>query len=140
MKALTLWQPWSWAIAHAGKRIENRTWKPPRWIIGQRIAIHAGKTLDLDACELLEYEDGVQLPEMYFHDPQKAFVQMAVESTAIVKGWTAGIGDDHPQHRWFCGPIGWVFEDVVLAPPLISCRGRQGLWDLPAHIERQLML
>jgi hypothetical protein len=26
MKALSLRQPWAWAIVHAGKRIENRTW------------------------------------------------------------------------------------------------------------------
>ena len=25
MRALTLRQPWSWAVAHAGKRVENRT-------------------------------------------------------------------------------------------------------------------
>jgi hypothetical protein len=49
MKALTLWQPWSWAIAHAGKRIENRTWRPLGCVINQQIAIHAGKQLDLDA-------------------------------------------------------------------------------------------
>ena len=46
MKALTVIQPWAWAIAHAGKRVENRTWGPPRDVIGQRIAIHAGRRLD----------------------------------------------------------------------------------------------
>jgi len=42
MRALTLRQPWAWAIVHGQKRIENRPWKPWRDIIGQRIAIHAG--------------------------------------------------------------------------------------------------
>lgn len=33
MRALSLWQPWAWAVLHAGKKIENRTaWKhAPRW-------------------------------------------------------------------------------------------------------------
>jgi len=26
MKAISLWQPWAWAILHAGKDVENRTW------------------------------------------------------------------------------------------------------------------
>ena len=27
MKAITVMQPWAWAIFHAGKSIENRTWR-----------------------------------------------------------------------------------------------------------------
>lgn len=26
MKAISLWQPWAWAILHAGKDVENRRW------------------------------------------------------------------------------------------------------------------
>lgn len=43
MHALTIIQPWAWAVAHAGKDVENRTWAPPAALIGQDIAIHAGK-------------------------------------------------------------------------------------------------
>lgn len=42
MKALTIWQPWASLIAIGAKPYEFRGWKPPRAIIGQRIAIHAG--------------------------------------------------------------------------------------------------
>lgn len=41
--ALTEQQPWGWAIAHAGKRVENRTWAPPRAVIGKTIAVHGGR-------------------------------------------------------------------------------------------------
>lgn len=139
MKAITLWQPWSWAIAYAGKRIENRGWKPPAAIIGQRIAIHAGKTLDLNACEGLGCEDDIQLPEMYFHDPKKAFVHGAIESTALLKGWTEGLCSSHPQSLWLTGPIGWVLDDVVVLPRPILCRGAQGLWNLPRETERLVL-
>lgn len=44
MKALTLTCPWGPAIAHWDKRVENRTWSPPESLIGQRLAIHAGKS------------------------------------------------------------------------------------------------
>lgn len=42
MKALTLWPEWAWAVCFLDKRVENRTWKPPASLIGQRIGIHAG--------------------------------------------------------------------------------------------------
>ncbi len=42
MKALTVWQPWASLIAIKAKPYEFRGWKPPRSIIGRRIAIHAG--------------------------------------------------------------------------------------------------
>ena len=45
MKAITLHQPWASLIAHGVKTIETRSWAPPRRLIGQRIAIHAGKTM-----------------------------------------------------------------------------------------------
>ncbi|WP_374650275.1 hypothetical protein, partial [Rhizorhabdus sp.] len=41
MKALTIWQPWASLIIVGAKPFEFRGWKPPRWIIGQRIVIHA---------------------------------------------------------------------------------------------------
>ena len=39
MRALTVKQPWAWAIIHAGKNVENRTWHMD---YRGRIAIHAG--------------------------------------------------------------------------------------------------
>ena len=43
MKALTLHQPWASLIAEGPKTVETRSWSAPAWVIGQRIAIHAGK-------------------------------------------------------------------------------------------------
>lgn len=43
MKALTVQQPWASLIAHGFKPVEFRKGEPPTWLIGQRIAIHAGK-------------------------------------------------------------------------------------------------
>lgn len=39
--AITLQQPWAWAIFHAGKDVENRSWKPRH---RGRLWIHAGMT------------------------------------------------------------------------------------------------
>lgn len=43
MKAITLHPEWAFAVAHLGKRIENRTWKPPESLWLEPFAIHAGK-------------------------------------------------------------------------------------------------
>ena len=41
MKALTLWQPWATLIAEGHKRLETRSWRPPKGFVGERMAIHA---------------------------------------------------------------------------------------------------
>ena len=45
MRAITLHQPWASLIAHGVKGIETRSWPPPRSLVDQRIAIHAGKRI-----------------------------------------------------------------------------------------------
>lgn len=47
MLAISVRQPWAWAICHAGKRCENRDWKEAkvtraRNLVGSEILIHAG--------------------------------------------------------------------------------------------------
>jgi ASCH domain len=51
MKALSIRQPWAWAILRAGKRIENREWRAPPSYRGP-LLIHASK-----GCTRDEYED-----------------------------------------------------------------------------------
>lgn len=43
MYVISLWQPYAQLIADEVKRAETRHWAPPDWLIGDRIAIHAGK-------------------------------------------------------------------------------------------------
>lgn len=61
MKAISVRQPWAWAICHAGKRVENREWDPrsgnasaARYLIGQTILIHAAK-----GCTQDEHDDAI---------------------------------------------------------------------------------
>lgn len=42
MRALSVRQPWAWAIIHAGKNIENRNWQTK---YRGPLLIHAGRTL-----------------------------------------------------------------------------------------------
>jgi len=43
MKAITIWPEWAHCIAHRGQNVVNRGRTAPAELIGQRIAIHAGR-------------------------------------------------------------------------------------------------
>ena len=43
MYCLSIQQPWLDRILFEGKDVENRTWALPRWVVGQRVLLHAGK-------------------------------------------------------------------------------------------------
>ena len=51
MKALTLYQPWAWAVAWAGKPVENRQHAFPTFVMGRDVAIHGGLTMEVEALE-----------------------------------------------------------------------------------------
>lgn len=175
MRALTIWQPWASLIVGAPpsydaeptptqKPIENRDWIPPCELIGQRVAIHAGKRHDEEA-----YEDifrlgsfgPVRAPYRRPCDfPLGAVVGVATldrvigplppcliyerrfdpdrVSPAKLASWRI----DADGRRWFVGRFGWVFRDARYLVPTVPCKGAQGVWTLPddvaARVEEQL--
>lgn len=142
MKALTVHAPWGWAIAHAQKDTENRTWHPPRSLIGQRIAIHQGLKFDgagLCWIENLLYEMGN--PNLPVAPPVGQYALGAIVATAVVAGsfelenpWD---GASHERSQWACGPVCWQLEHVVALPEPIPHKGAQGLWQVTtAALER----
>jgi len=120
--AITLWQPWAWAIAYAGKRVENREWHPWPRLIGQLIAIHAGMRWDSEAYEdLLEY---FKAP----CPPKKESVFGAIVAVARLDRSEKKDGIFiKPEDPWFCGPIGWRLSKVRRFEP-VHCKGTQGFW------------
>lgn len=133
--ALTLIQPWAYAVERLGKRIENRGWAPPRWVVGKRIYIHAGAKLDKDSCESIA-ETGRRLPEK--------LAQKSIGCSVVVVGWVAPDGrrngslTEHDARlaladEWYVpGQIAWVLRDVWLVEPRIPAKGQLGLWELRA--------
>lgn len=60
--ALSVRQPWAWAIIYAGKDIENRSWQAVNRGLKQRgrVAIHAAKGMNairIRRCERVHAED-----------------------------------------------------------------------------------
>lgn len=116
MRALSIKQPWANLIIEGTKQIENRTWRPPQSVIGQRIAIHASKSLDKNA------------PAWAFEHlrDKDSLVRGAIIGTARLDGFVTESTDD-----WFSGPIGWTLSDVFPVPEPIPINGRLGLWEVP---------
>src|SRR5580692_1824968 len=49
MHAISIRQPWAWAIIHAGKDVENRKRSSQfKAAVGQRVLIHASKAMSAD--------------------------------------------------------------------------------------------
>ena len=144
MRALTLKHPWAFCVARWGKRIENRTWYPPKALIGQRIAIHGGKVptsrFDLQGIRLL-VDDLVKthgLPDYEVNGDLT--LQDIVDHAGIVAVATLSGTVTEAANPWKDpGSIGWVLSDVIVLPEPIPCKGAQGLWAVPADIERQII-
>ena len=117
MKALSIRQPWAWAILHAGKDVENRTWGT---CYRGLLLLHASKTVDLDSVRYL-IECGYDLP-----DPLV---------TGALVGTVRLIGCFPSQSGWAeDGQYHWQLADPrpFLAP--IPWRGALRLFDVPDEV------
>ncbi len=143
MIALTVRQPWGWAIFH-GKNVDNRSgWKYKH--TGE-LAIHAGlRFADQDAWAEVHRLSPDELD--YFGKPG--------EPTECAFGAVIGVVDLDEPHWWedcrqddgsLCSP--WAWRDrwhLPLRRPRrlqrpIECPGRQGPWVLPRSVEIDVRL
>lgn len=122
MKALSITAWWAWAIVHAGKDIENRTWGTS---YRGPLLIHASKKVLLedwdDVRDIIEYAPSV-------HHPAVAIPQVPPAGGIVGRCVLADCIRDHDS-PWFFGPYGFVLRDVepVEFTPL---RGHLGLFDV----------
>lgn len=117
--ALSVRQPWPWAILYAGKDIENRSWQAVNHGLNQRgrIALHAAKGMTRE-----EYEDaadfmaglGIIVPPP--HELPRGCIIGSVEVIDVVT---------KSESRWFFGPRGLVLRDPIPCEP-IPCSGALG--------------
>jgi len=122
MKAITVKQPWAWAIAHGDKDIENRGNNLRCVPLGRIIAIHAGKGKDA--------EGFVSLCKTMAETGNLESVP-AVEFTTGVIG-LARFGGNVVEHDspYFTGPIGWVLDERNPLTKPLPINGKQGPWEL----------
>ena len=122
MKALSIHQPWAWAILHAGKTVENRGW-PTRYR-GQ-LLIHASKTrssYDREAKVDWPNVSGVALPQW-----EELVVGPLVGVVELVDCLHVSGVDPSP---WVEGPECWVLTNPRPFTNPVPWRGMQGLFDV----------
>lgn len=133
VRCLTLRRPWAWAVAHAGKDVENRDWQcplPP----GTIVAIHAGQKFEADGAEWIEREMGIAVPPKDQHPTGIVAIATVGECTpfaAAVSPWQNGSD--------FC----WELRNVRALKRPIPQRGQQGVFTLSEEVSgvvfRQLL-
>jgi hypothetical protein len=137
MRALSVRQPWAWAICH-GKDVENRSKGTKHRGL---LAIHASKSAP--------YREDVNDPRIVdlivansLDDPSSA--QGAVVAVATLAGChlSPDFGGTCGATRPLCSPWSardqyhWQLADVRPLPEPVPCRGMLGLWRLPDEVEK----
>jgi hypothetical protein len=117
-RAISIRQPWAWAVVHAGKDVENRSEtaiRAYRPAVGQRILVHASKGMTR-----VEYERAVEF-----------MTSIGVQCPALddlAFGGVIGIVlvvDVVERHRsrWFHGPFALALADPR-SEPFLRCADR----------------
>jgi ASCH domain len=131
VKALTLQQPWAWAVIYGGKDVENRRW---RTAYRGPLLIHAGKNADPDPEAHARLLWTMADPEA-FAQPRGAF---KAREAIIGFVYLSDVLTDSPSRWATAGSYHWVMEFPSPVDPLVPCRGRPGLWVPPAAVTDRL--
>lgn len=148
IRALTIKQPWAWAIAHGGKTVENRTWGTSYRGL---VAIHAGARSGWDPAG--EFSPLVQqswaavdqvpggsagpLTRASESLTFKAVIAVAwLRHCHQVPGPCSSCFRLSLNSPWAVqGAYHWVLQDVTQLPEPVPCDGKLGLWRLPGPVE-----
>lgn len=145
MKALTITNPWAWAIVHLDvahlppgkfpKRIENRDWYHP-YMEGKQFAIHTSKnTYDQLGAKWMD-EQGYMTREAISQAPEYNIRGHIIGLARLVRHVHPSVEDPLLHDPWFMGPYGLVLRDVIRLTEPIPARGRTLWWDVdPKDVE-----
>lgn len=145
MKALTIYQPWASLIMAGAKPVEWRGWACPRWIVGQRIAIHASARaakpdeladilarIDCAETSLIAEIARPLLDKNHTRNwPLSSVLGTAIIGRPIpaidwVRAHSPGFLDsDRVDHSKFA----WPLTEIERFEPPIPARGAQGFWN-----------
>lgn len=118
MRALTIRQPWAWAILAGHKTVENRSWLTN---FRGRFLVHAGRMDD---------ESSVESFVEIFRKQKIIIPDLATLPTRAIIG-SVNLTNCLPAERvpgpWSFGPFCFVLRDPVSLDP-ISCSGRLFFW------------
>lgn len=156
MQAITVRPHWAWAMLHADKRIENRDFFPGG-LVGQRIALHAGRGLTgptsraralRDLCFALAKVGHAACPVWYKGQEPTAF-WFPKPKAADYDADEFEIARSGPEWKFrrFVGeqinavdfPTSCVFATAVIFPACCDSLRKQELWGIRGKSQWQLI-
>lgn len=125
MRALSVRQPWAWAILNAGKDIENRDW--PTNVRGT-VAVHASKTFSRrEYYDYLRFTGESEQPTIHT-PPFYSFELGAILGTVDIVDCV-----QHSDSKWFVGEYGFVLKNPRRCYPIYG-NGKLGFWPVPPDL------
>lgn len=130
LPAISIMQPWPYAIFHLGKDCENRSWKLPKRFVGVPVLIHAGKTVDMLACAYLERDRDCCIPT------RKNLPKGGIVGVVQFTGFTGCCGPDSEWAEKGLCLQWWIGAAREL--PFHPCKGRLvfSRWTTPIRYRR----
>ena len=117
MRALSIKNPWAYAILELGKTVENRTWSTNH---RGPVLVHTGKRQDVPARAWIESK-GLVVPE----DLLTGGIVGVVDIVDVV--------EDHPSRWAMAGHFHWVLENPRPLP-FVELTGKLGIWETGLEI------
>lgn len=158
MRALTVQQPYAWAVCVGGKTVENRSDRRGElqavrsWsrASGHTVAVHTSRRdAGQDAYRLVRNLSSVEVSLPSGGSRPTVWAYGAVIATALVTGVHGASACYDPASGRYCSP--WaephaahlVLDDVRVLHRPVEARGQLGLWEIAdttvlAEIRRQL--
>jgi len=146
MVTISIRQPWAWWIERGWKTTEAKRHKRLRWLAGRRVAIHAGKFIDMKAIRMaLPYLSEPQMQEtiMSFNDALKKPVRQefddprfgAVLFTAELMDFRRLTFDDNQDTLWDShGLYGFSIENLEMLKYPIPWKGSINVFHVPDEL------
>ena len=124
-RALSVRQPWAWLIVNGYKDIENRSWEPPKDVLGKRLLIHAGRAVVEDA-DYVEFKNTCKKHKIvnYPKSPEN-FDYGAVIGSVTVEGFAMNSSSDWASE----GSVHWMLKGAKKMKPKIA-RGQLGIFSV----------
>ena len=129
MLALSIRQPWIWAILECGKTVENREWSTN---YRGPILLHASQGMTLR--EYYDFHNDVFCGSAPFSYEVLIRHNTMPEAKELLRGGIVGSADlvdcvTESASPWFFGPYGFVLENVRPLP-FLPYKGRLGFFNV----------
>lgn len=131
--AISIRQPWAWAILHAGKDVENRTWSTS---FRGPVCIHAAKGMTAAEFDgFVEFARSLNRRDIWQKDI------WVPEPSAFERGGIVGVAEitgcvNRSGSPWFFGPWGFTIANARTVG-FIPCKGALGFFRWRDGVEKE---